>query len=224
MSRSLSTRGEGGAIPACIAGGIPAWFAAGLGGGGGIPACLAGFQAHTQRRSWVGSGQGGISSLTLGGSAPRGVPAPGGACSGDVCGETPPWQLLLWAVHILLECILVSYCACPGPCPILRLVQCVLAITFSLALYSTPDLGSVKHEFEFMYALGVAQYILNDLLRNPWVLCLCIPPYEYCNTGAHKNATPVINKWHRRGSVSQGVLFVEPNCPLSGPIMRIVCS
>ena len=68
--------GEGGAIPACIAEGIPAWFAAGLGGGGGIPACLAGFQAYTQRRSWVGSGQGGISSLTLGGSAPR-----GGACS-----------------------------------------------------------------------------------------------------------------------------------------------
>ena len=37
------------AIPACIAGGVPACLAAGLRGGGkGIPACLAGFQAHTQ--------------------------------------------------------------------------------------------------------------------------------------------------------------------------------
>ena len=46
---------SGGAIPACIAGGIPAYLAAGL-QGGGILACLAGFQALTQGGSWEGSG------------------------------------------------------------------------------------------------------------------------------------------------------------------------
>ena len=46
------------AIPACIAGGIPACLAAGVWGGGGIPACLEGFQAHTQRGSLGGSGWG----------------------------------------------------------------------------------------------------------------------------------------------------------------------
>ena len=46
-----------------------------------------------------------------GGSAPggllQGVPAPRGVCSGGVPGGDPPGQLLLRAVHILLECILV---------------------------------------------------------------------------------------------------------------------
>ena len=55
------------AIPAYIAGGIPACLAAGLWGvGGGIPACLAGFQAHTQGGSLGGSGWGGkVSRPTL---------------------------------------------------------------------------------------------------------------------------------------------------------------
>ena len=44
----------------------------------------------------------------------RGVPGPGGAWSRGVPGpsgcleETPPEQLLLWVVRILLECILVT--------------------------------------------------------------------------------------------------------------------
>ena len=53
VSVILST-GDGGCdgIPACIAGGIPAYLAAGLWGAGvGIPACLGGFQAHTQGES-----------------------------------------------------------------------------------------------------------------------------------------------------------------------------
>ena len=39
---------------------------------------------------------------------PGGVSAPGGACSWGVPGGDPPGRLLLWAVRILLECILVS--------------------------------------------------------------------------------------------------------------------
>ena len=76
-------------IPACIAGGIPGCLA-GLQGGGGIPACLASLQAHTQ---------GGVSRPT-----PRegveGIPA----CTEA---DTPSRWLLLWAVCILLECILI---------------------------------------------------------------------------------------------------------------------
>ena len=42
-------------------------------------------------------------SLVLGGSAPGGVPGPGGCLV-----ETPPGRLLLRAVRILLECILIE--------------------------------------------------------------------------------------------------------------------
>ena len=116
----LSTGGC--AIPACIAGGIPACLAAGLHGGCVVPACLAGFQAHTQGGSLGGSGQ----REGVGGSPgphPRGKlrgiwssPTPKGEVEGDLVGVPtlgevwdPPWQLLLWAVCILLECILVSW-------------------------------------------------------------------------------------------------------------------
>ena len=68
----------GGDIPACIAGGIAACLAAGLPGG----VCCRG--------------------ALLGGSPPGGL-FPGGCLV-----ETPPRQLLLRAVRILLECILVS--------------------------------------------------------------------------------------------------------------------
>ena len=64
-------------IPACIAGGIPACLAA---GGCAIPACLA-----------------------SGGAWSGGVSAPGGVPGRD----PPPGRPLLWAVRILLECILV---------------------------------------------------------------------------------------------------------------------
>ena len=50
------------------------------------------------------------------GSAPRGVPGPEGVClllggvyPQGVPGEDPPGWLLLWAVRILLECILVLH-------------------------------------------------------------------------------------------------------------------
>ena len=99
--------GRGSAIPACIAGGIPAYLAAGL-QGGGIPACLAGFQAHTQGGSLGGSGWG-ISRPTpkgeiegdlvqahsqgeVEGELARGVPALGGACSR---GCPAPWEVCL---------------------------------------------------------------------------------------------------------------------------------
>ena len=96
-------------------GGIPACLVAGLGGGDGIPACLAGLQAHTQGGSW---------GVCLGGSP---GPHPGGKFRGLAWGEgglqahtqggipacteaeTPKW-LLLWALCILLECILVTAC------------------------------------------------------------------------------------------------------------------
>ena len=62
---------------------------------GGIPACLA---------------AGGL----LGGSAPRGLPAPGGPALGGYLLPRGLWrppksrQLLLWTVCILLECIPVE--------------------------------------------------------------------------------------------------------------------
>ena len=62
-----SVHGEGEAIPACIAGGIPAYLAAGL-QGGGIPACLAGFQAHTQGGSLRGIWLGDLQAYTQGGN------------------------------------------------------------------------------------------------------------------------------------------------------------
>ena len=83
---------RGGGIPACIAGGIPACLAAGF-QVGGIPACLAGLQAHTQ----------GVSS----GPHPGGSPGTHWGVSQHALRLTPP-QLLLRAVHILLECILVA--------------------------------------------------------------------------------------------------------------------
>ena len=84
VSVILSTGGRGGAIPSCIAGGIPACLAAGL-GGGGIPACLEGFQANTQGGKLRGSGLG-VSRPTPG----RGVPAAGGSAPKGVCVENPP--------------------------------------------------------------------------------------------------------------------------------------
>ena len=98
-----SVHGEGGGIPACLAG---------LWGRGGIPACLAGLQAHTQGRSW-GVWPGGSPGPHPGGSWgvwPEGVsrPTPGGS---PACTEAdiphPSRRLLLRAVRILLECILV---------------------------------------------------------------------------------------------------------------------
>ena len=79
---------RGGAIPACIAGGIPACLARGCAIpaciAGGIPACLAA----------GGSTSGGACSggSTPGGACSWGVPAPGGgACSWGWCGD-PAWK------------------------------------------------------------------------------------------------------------------------------------
>ena len=100
----------GGGIPACIA--------------SGIPACLEGFQAHSQggklREIWLagspsphprgklrGIRPGGLQAHTQGGACSMGVPALGGGVC--VCVETPQYRVLLWAVCILLECILVTY-------------------------------------------------------------------------------------------------------------------
>ena len=81
-----------GAIPACIAGGIPTYIAV----GGVIPACIAG----------------GIPACLAarGGSAPGGCLLQGGV-------ETPPEsrRLLLRTVRILLECILVKHFSCTMP-------------------------------------------------------------------------------------------------------------
>ena len=99
-----SVHGGGVGITACIAGGIPACLAAGLQGEGGIPACLAGFQAHTlggSRGVWPGGSR----------PTPKGEVAPGGCLvlgGGVGCGAHPLGQLLLQAVHILLDCILVN--------------------------------------------------------------------------------------------------------------------
>ena len=41
-----------------------------------------------------------------------GVHGPRGVCSRGVHGGDPPRRLLLWAVRILLECILFSYILC----------------------------------------------------------------------------------------------------------------
>ena len=103
-------------ISACIAGGISACLAAGLGGGGGVPAYLAGLQAHTQGGSWgVWPGGsplphlGGVSRPTpVGGCVSR--PTPGGIPACTEADLPPhPRRLLLRAVRILLECILVNY-------------------------------------------------------------------------------------------------------------------
>ena len=64
MFLQVSVCPQGDAIPASIAGGIPACLVAGLGGGGGIPACLAGFQDYTQGGSLGGSGWKGVSRPT----------------------------------------------------------------------------------------------------------------------------------------------------------------
>ena len=66
-------------------------------------------QAQSQGRSW-GRSVWGLAALgglpALGGTCCRGVPALRGVW------RPPPWQLLLWAVRILLECILVKFNCC----------------------------------------------------------------------------------------------------------------
>ena len=84
--------------------------------GGGV------LQAHTQGGNW-GSGQGGLQAHTQGGSLGEGLQAhtqggpgpggsrsrPGGCIPASTEADTPPSRrLLLWAVRILLECILVN--------------------------------------------------------------------------------------------------------------------
>ena len=102
----LFTRGGGGAgIPACIAGGIPACLAAGLGGRVGgfwypsMPCRFPGPHPGGKFRGiWLG-----VQAHTQGGKLRgilKGESAPGGMCS-------PLGWLLLWAVRILLGCILV---------------------------------------------------------------------------------------------------------------------
>ena len=134
-----SVHGRGGALPACIASGIPALQQVSRGVSqhalqvsrptprGKVEGDLAGggLQAQNQGGSWGGSGQGGSPGPhpmgKLRGIWPGGSPGPhlggllpGGVCSQrgcllqGGCGDTPLWWLLLWAVHILLECILVS--------------------------------------------------------------------------------------------------------------------
>ena len=99
----------------------------GLGGlfpGGGVPA-----------PRWVPA-PGGVPAH--GGSAPR-----GGACSQGVPAGAPPRWLLLWAVHILLECILVlitSISECWGIRLILDSLICMRPIRFLLEGHShTPQ-------------------------------------------------------------------------------------
>ena len=94
-------------------------------GGGGIPACTAGLQAHTREGGSWGSGlegsagphlrgklrglAGGVSRPTLRGS-PGPHPGVSRPTSSGVSRHTPTptsRRLLLWAVRILLECILV---------------------------------------------------------------------------------------------------------------------
>ena len=74
-------------------------------------------------------------------------------------------------------------------------------VTFSLSRYSTPILCRAKQEVEFMYALGVAQYMLNDALCNPGVyingysvcVCpLCVLEYERIRI-PHKNFVNWLN-------------------------------
>ena len=90
------SRGGGCAIPACIAGGIPACLPTGLQGG-----------------AWSG-GRSAPGGAWSGGSAPRwGVPGRGGGLvSQHALRQTPsPWERrpLLWIVRIPLECILVEF-------------------------------------------------------------------------------------------------------------------
>ena len=96
----------GAAIPACIA--------------GGIPACLAGFQAQTQGGSLGGSGWGGLQAHIQGEVEGDLVQAhgQGGSWGGSGPGPHPRGMLrgiwlggciLLRAVRILLEYILVFY-------------------------------------------------------------------------------------------------------------------
>ena len=40
-------------------------------------------------------------------------------------------------------------------------------VTFSLSQYSTFILCRSKQEVEFMYAVGIKQYMLNNVLFNP---------------------------------------------------------
>ena len=111
-----SVQGGGCAIPACIAGGIPACLAAGLQkGGGGIPACLAGFQAHSQGGSLGDLASGGTGSP---GPQRRGKlrviwsrSTPKGKVEGDLTGGC-----LLWGegVPALGGCLLCWEGACSG--------------------------------------------------------------------------------------------------------------
>ena len=119
---SMPCRSSGGRIPACLAG-FQAHTQEGAWGvwpGGGLQAHtqgevegpgLGGLQAHTHGGSWGsdlgvsrptprggswGSGLGGLQAHTQGGLQ---------ACTKA---DPPSWWLLLWVVHILLECILVK--------------------------------------------------------------------------------------------------------------------
>ena len=75
--------GGGCAIPACIAGGIPACFVA---GGYAIPACLAARECYPSMPCSRGG-------LPLGGACSRGVPAPRGVCYwGSACSREGLWR------------------------------------------------------------------------------------------------------------------------------------
>ena len=85
-----------GGVPA--PGGVCSWGCLVWGG-----ACFQGVPAPGGTCSW---GMG----LIRGVPGPEGVPGPGGAWSWGVPGgDPPPGRLLLWAVRILLECILDYY-------------------------------------------------------------------------------------------------------------------
>ena len=146
----------GGGIPGCLAGGIPACLAGLLGGilaclAGGVPACLAGllggilaclagFQAHTQGGAWGVWPEGGLQAHTQGG-----LHVHMGGVSQHALRQSPlhSWWLLLWAVRILLECILVF-------------VVCILTCWTRLN-WEYYTLGSIPN-----YVL----YVINNYFRN----------------------------------------------------------
>ena len=97
------------AIPACIAGGIPACLAAGV---CAIPACLAVGGACSQGGGLLPGGGLLWGVPGPGGSAPGGCLVQGSLLLGGVCSKggawwRPPGRPPLQAVRFLLECILV---------------------------------------------------------------------------------------------------------------------
>ena len=96
VSRSVHRRG---AIPAHIAGVIPACLAV----GGAIPAYIAGVILACLAA--------GLGACSRGDACSRGMPDPGGACSGGWGWRPLPEsrRLLLHTVCILLECIIVHF-------------------------------------------------------------------------------------------------------------------